>query len=84
MVGKDKKTNEITKALGLAIRELRAEIPISQEELALRADLDRGYMGSVERGVYNLTIKNIVKVSKALGIKPSQLLKAAEKYWLQE
>jgi transcriptional regulator with XRE-family HTH domain len=84
MVSKDKKTNEISKALGLAIREIRAEIPISQEELAHRADLDRGYMGSVERGVYNLTIKNIAKVCKALGVKPSQLLKVAEKYWVQD
>lgn len=84
MADKDKRTDDISKALGVAIRELRAKIPISQEELAHRAGLDRGYMGSVERGVYNLTIKNIEKVARALKVKPSGLLKVAEKYWAEE
>jgi transcriptional regulator with XRE-family HTH domain len=84
MVDKAKKTPDIAKALGLAIRELRSKIPMSQEELAHRADLDRGYMGAVERGAYNLTIKNIAKVSAALEIKPSALLKTAEKFWSEK
>lgn len=79
-----KKSKEVTVALGLAIKELRAKVEISQEELAHKAGLDRGYMGAVERGSYNLTLKNIVKVCDALEIKPSLLLKTAEKYWETE
>ncbi len=81
MVKKSKKTNLINEALGKAIRETRLKIPISQEELAYQAGLDRSYMGAVERGEYNLTIKNIARVAIALDVKPSYLVKIAEEYW---
>ena len=60
-------------AFGRAIRELRLERGISQEELAHRADIDRSYMGGVERGERNASLKNILRVASALDIPPARL-----------
>ena len=43
-------------ALGAAIRRARTEVGLSQEALAVEADVDRSYMGGVERGEHNLSI----------------------------
>ena len=61
-------------ALGEAIRRARTGAGLSQEALAVDADLDRSYMGGIERGEHNLTVMNIVKIANALKLKPSTLL----------
>jgi len=61
-------------ALGGAIRRERKKKGISQEQLALSADLDRSYVGGVERGEHNLTIMTIVKLADALKVNPRELL----------
>jgi len=68
-----------TKALGQAVRTMRKAKNYSQESFADAVGLHRTYMGSVERGEKNLTIRNIVKVADTLGINPSALLAEAEK-----
>ena len=52
--------------IGQRIKELRLIKGISQEQLALRAELDRTYMTSVENGKRNISIQNIEKIIKAL------------------
>ena len=64
-------------ALGEAIRRARTGADLSQEALAVDADLDRSYMGGIERGEHNLTVMNIVKIANALKLKPSTLLDSA-------
>ena len=64
-------------ALGEAIRRARTGADLSQEALAVDADLDRSYMGGIERGEHNLTVMNIVKIANALKLKPSTLLESA-------
>lgn len=59
---------------GLRVRELRLANKFSQEELAAITDLDRTYISGIERGKRNLSFKNILKVSEALRISPSELL----------
>jgi DNA-binding XRE family transcriptional regulator len=66
--------NKVLKDLGDAIRLLRSERGLSQEALALNAELDRSYVGGIERGDHNLTIMNLEKISSALGISMSSLL----------
>lgn len=61
-------------ALGAAIRRARAAKGLSQEALAVDADLDRSYMGGIERGEHNLTLMNLVKIAGALKVKASNLL----------
>jgi transcriptional regulator with XRE-family HTH domain len=63
--------------LGVAIRNARLEIGLSQEALAVDAGIDRSYMGGIERGEHNLSAMNIFKIALALNLTPSKLLCAA-------
>lgn len=62
---------------GARVRELRLKIGWSQERLAHECQLDRSYIGSVERGERNVSLVNIHKIARALGVAPSKLLEAA-------
>ncbi len=62
------KTKSIVILFGERVRELRKEKEISQEELADRAGVHRTYIGMIERGEKNITIVNIQKIAKALGV----------------
>lgn len=64
----------ILRALGLMIREHRAALGISQEELGLRCHLDRTYISGLERGVRNPSLTALVALAKGLNITVSQLL----------
>lgn len=54
--------------IGNRVRELRKQCKITQEQLAIIAGLDRTYIASVEEGHRNISIVNINKISKALGV----------------
>lgn len=64
--------------LGQHIRELRNQSEISQEKLAFACDLDRTYIGSVERGERNVSIINLNKIAAALNISLMDLLNLEE------
>jgi transcriptional regulator with XRE-family HTH domain len=66
--------NSIARQFGLRVRELRLKNEISQEELADRCGVHRTYMGRVERGETNITLSNILKVARGLGVTPASLL----------
>lgn len=61
----------IQEKFGKRVKDLRNKKGISQEALAHHADLDRTYMTSVENGKRNISIQNIEKIIKALGISVS-------------
>lgn len=48
--------------VGKRIKELRMQLGISQEELAARANIDRTYVTSVERGKRNISIGTLEKI----------------------
>ncbi|MFZ2125103.1 MAG: helix-turn-helix transcriptional regulator [Candidatus Saccharimonadales bacterium] len=56
---------------GDKIREERHKQGLSQEELALKAGVHRTYIGMLERAEKNITLENIEKVTKSLGLKIS-------------
>ena len=60
--------------LGINVRSARRRADISQEQLALAADMDRTYISGIERGVRNPTILVLVRVSRALDMSVSDLL----------
>jgi len=61
------------KAFGARVRELRRESGFSQEELAHRAELDRSYVGQVERGERNVSLDNIHRLAESLELKVRDL-----------
>jgi transcriptional regulator with XRE-family HTH domain len=61
------------RAFGRAIRGRREALHISQEELADRAGLHRTYIGDVERGERNISLVNILRLAKALGVRAATL-----------
>lgn len=76
MTKTNKKTQDaFLKKLGQHIREARGKRNISQESLALEADLDRSYVGGVERGERNITVFNLAKIASALKVSLGDLLK---------
>jgi transcriptional regulator with XRE-family HTH domain len=65
---------DVRKIVGRNVRRLREEAGLSQEKLALEADLDRTYVSGVERGVRNPTVTVVARIAKALKIAPDKLL----------
>lgn len=59
---------------GLRVRDARKTKGLSQEELADLCGLDRSYVGGVERGERNVSLKNIARIANALNLTPSDLL----------
>lgn len=64
--------------LGAVIRAERQAQGLSQEAMADKANIDRSYMGGIERGEHNIAIMNLLKIADALGVKASSLLGKAE------
>jgi transcriptional regulator with XRE-family HTH domain len=71
MAGKDEV--RVQKDFGKRIRKIRYEKGLSQENLALACDLDRTYIGGVERGERNISLVNIHRIAKALNIHVREL-----------
>ncbi|MCC6448159.1 MAG: helix-turn-helix transcriptional regulator [Chitinophagaceae bacterium] len=64
----------ILEKFGERVREERLKQHLSQEELASRAGVHRTYIGMIERAEKNITLENIEKIAKALGMKPAELI----------
>jgi len=64
----------ILEKFGERVREERLKQNLSQEELASRAGVHRTYIGMIERAEKNITLENIEKIAKALGMKPAELI----------
>jgi transcriptional regulator with XRE-family HTH domain len=66
--------DDILKKFGKRVLKLRLQKGItSQMALALKAKLDRTYIGGVERGERNIALKNIEKIARALDISIKEL-----------
>jgi transcriptional regulator with XRE-family HTH domain len=59
---------------GERVREERHRLHLSQEELASRAGVHRTYIGMIERAEKNITLENIEKIAKALGISLGKIM----------
>jgi transcriptional regulator with XRE-family HTH domain len=68
-------------AFGAVVKERRLELGISQEELASSAHVERSHMGKIERGEHLPNLVLILRLAKALSVKPGLLVdRTAEKY----
>jgi transcriptional regulator with XRE-family HTH domain len=68
------RTRDPRSIFGKYLRKLRLARGLSQEKLAELADLHRNYVGGVERGERNIALLNILRLAKALHVKPAKLL----------
>jgi transcriptional regulator with XRE-family HTH domain len=73
------RVEQISTIFGQVLREQRLSRSLSQEELALAADVDRTFVSQMERGLRQPTITTLMKLSSALGIQPSTLINRMEK-----
>ena len=64
-------------ALGGALRDARRQRGLSQEALAVDAEVERSYLGAIERGEVNLTVMVLTKICRELKVKPSAMLEGA-------
>lgn len=66
--------SELTIQFGQLVRKYRKEKNMSQEQLALLCNMDRSYLGRIERGEVNLTLEKIYDLTRNLKVLPTQLL----------
>ena len=67
---------ELQKLFGQNVRRLRQAQGLTQAELAIKAGLNRSYLGGVERGQRQIGLENIAKLAKALAVSPEVLFRA--------
>ena len=65
---------DLPQILGRNVREVRIRRGLSQEALALEADMKRSYVSDLERGTRNPSVKAIERLAIALGVLPRDLL----------
>ena len=68
---------ELQRIAGVNIRAYRKAKGISQEELADSLGVHRTYMGGVERGERNLTLRSLERLAARMGVDPVSLLQPA-------
>jgi transcriptional regulator with XRE-family HTH domain len=64
----------IFQKLGNEIKRRRSELGLSQEKFAHLCDFHRTYIGSIERGERNVSLRGIAAIARALKCAPSDLL----------
>ncbi|MFX2285646.1 helix-turn-helix transcriptional regulator [Acinetobacter baumannii] len=69
--------SELTIQFGRLVRKYRKEKNMSQEQLALLCNIDRSYLGRIERGEVNPTLEKIYEIADALKITVHYLLPPA-------
>jgi transcriptional regulator with XRE-family HTH domain len=68
--------DEVKRRFGARLRALRKAHKgrkLSQEAVALKAGLDRSYVGGIERGENNVSLINIVRLAEALEVEAAEL-----------
>lgn len=71
---------EIRVAYGRAVRAIRQDKKMSQEELGDLCGLHRTYISDIELGKRNVSLENIDKIAHALQVKKSELFIEVEQY----
>ena len=72
--------DKLAKALGERIRVQRKACRISQDALALACNIDRSYLGRIERGEVNITVEKLYRIASILTCDPCGLLPPMASY----
>jgi transcriptional regulator with XRE-family HTH domain len=66
--------SDVLVRFGKRLRQIREKVGVSQEKLAEMAELHRTYVSSVERGKRNISLLNIDRLARALGVSLRELM----------
>lgn len=74
---------KLSRAFGRAIQALRRQRkpPLSQENLALEADVERAHMGAIERGEHDPRLSTLWKLKAALKVSLARLAREIERHY---
>ena len=64
--------------LGQRIAEVRKSQHISQKQLALMSDINKGYLSEIENGISNISVNKLFRIADALGVTPVVLFEGVE------
>lgn len=70
--------NDYKKAMGERLRKQRKLLHLTQEQLAEKLDISIKHYSEAERGIIGLSVDNLIKVSKVLGVSLDYLLKGIQ------
>ncbi|EPW6429564.1 helix-turn-helix domain-containing protein [Vibrio parahaemolyticus] len=65
---------DLAKRFGTNLRGKRKDMGVSQDQLALQADIDRSYIGRIERGEVNITLEKAYQLAEVLKCDVRELL----------
>lgn len=68
----------LEKAFGEKLRKARENAGLSQEKLGFESGYHPTYISQLERGLKSPTLKSLFSLAKALGVRPTSLVKAVE------
>jgi transcriptional regulator with XRE-family HTH domain len=66
---------DLQRAVGRALRRYRQERGLSQETFADLVGVHRTYMGGLERGERNLTLRSLERIAETIEVDPMELLR---------
>lgn len=67
---------DVVQLLGKNVRKHRKLKGMTQEQLALEAEMERSYVSDLERGTRNPSVRALARLAEALSVKPEELLKS--------
>ena len=70
----DRRSN-VSQKIGKRIADLRKDAGLTQDQLAIKTGLDRTFIGYLEKGDRNPSIKTANKIARALGVKIEEIFK---------
>lgn len=73
------RAEQVSAAFGRVLREQRMAAGVSQETLALSADVDRTFVSQIERGIRQPTLTTLCKLARALEVQPSTMVSRMER-----
>lgn len=72
--------NETSAAvIGRVLREARERAGVTQQDVALRARMDRAYLSEVENGKRSLSVDRLLRICRAIGVQPGTILDRIER-----
>jgi len=65
--------------VGQVLCEAREHAGLTQEEVAVRAKMDRSYVSDIERGTSSLSVDRLLRLCQAMGVSPGEIISRIEK-----